>query len=433
MVDEPSARERAATWKRRQASRRARIYAAQQRDVAALDRTQAAVSREEAARMRAEAARVRDDGARTRDDGARVRDSAAVLRDQAALARDRATRTRAESLRVRLATASAGRPGEWDAVLELDREASEQSHEAATRDREAAELDRRAAERDREAAEFDRRAAASDREAAEKDREAADKDRAAADADRAAADADCRASEEEALVAEGWLETGDRLVSLGRLAATLTHEVAGPLQVLQGSLDVLELDPYTHASPDVRASVADARHALTQVRAILADIRGQMRGEDGAPTRVELSKAAEDAVRLTRGAVAGYGELSVDLDPGVAVLGVASRLCQLIVNLLMNAAESREPLDLPVTVSLRVRESEGRAVIEVEDDGRGIPEELLPHIFDPFFTTREDSGGTGIGLALVRRIVDEHHGTVDVTTKVGEGTTFTVALPLHAG
>jgi signal transduction histidine kinase len=382
--------------------------------------------------MRAEAARVRDDGARTRDDGARVRDSAAVLRDQAALARDRATRTRAESLRVRLATTSTGRAGEWDAVLELDRQASEQSHEAATRDREAAELDRRAAERDREAAEFDRRAAASDREAAEKDREAADKDRAAADADRAAADADCRASEEEALVAEGWLETGERLVSLGRLAATLTHEVAGPLQVLQGSLDMLELDT-SSADPAVRASVQDAKHALAQVGAILADIRGQMRGEGGEPVRVELSKVAEDAVRLTRRAVTAYGELSVDVEPGVVVLGVASRLCQLVVNLLMNAVESGEQLDRPVVVRLRVRSSEGRGLVEVEDDGRGIPEDLLPHIYDPFFTTREESGGTGIGLALVRRIVDDHHGKLSVVTKVGEGTTFTVALPLHGG
>jgi signal transduction histidine kinase len=80
-------------------------------------------------------------------------------------------------------------------------------------------------------------------------------------------------------------------------------------------------------------------------------------------------------------------------------------------------------------VSVTVRPKGTMAVVEVSDNGRGIPPEDLPHIFRPFYTTKGE--GTGLGLSLARRIVEDHHGRIDVTSALGKGTTFSVVLPLQ--
>src|SRR5690606_15647446 len=82
-------------------------------------------------------------------------------------------------------------------------------------------------------------------------------------------------------------------------------------------------------------------------------------------------------------------------------------------------------------VGLRGWLEDGEAVVEVSDDGAGIPAEVQSRIFDPFFTTKPQGKGTGLGLAIVRDIVEEHRGTIEVKSEVGVGTTFTVRLPLR--
>jgi signal transduction histidine kinase len=97
-----------------------------------------------------------------------------------------------------------------------------------------------------------------------------------------------------------------------------------------------------------------------------------------------------------------------------------------VLNLLLNALQATEGQG-KVAVSVKSRGE--FAVIEVADDGPGIAPEHLPNIFRPFYTTKGD--GTGLGLSLARRIVEDHHGKIDVTSIVGQGTTFSVQLPLQ--
>ena len=113
------------------------------------------------------------------------------------------------------------------------------------------------------------------------------------------------------------------------------------------------------------------------------------------------------------------------------VRGRAIELSQVFLNLLVNAAHAIRPGDPDkqrVRVSTEVRDR--TAIARVSDSGSGIPPEMLPRIFDPFFTTKPEGVGTGLGLAIARDILRRAGGRIDVQSRIGEGTTFTIELPL---
>jgi signal transduction histidine kinase len=111
------------------------------------------------------------------------------------------------------------------------------------------------------------------------------------------------------------------------------------------------------------------------------------------------------------------------------VRGNASRLQQVVVNLVQNACHSLRSTSSAVEVATSTAD-EGRCVrLCVRDEGVGIAEHDLSHVLDPFFTTRRTSGGMGLGLPVTRSIVEDHHGTLDIESKEGVGTTVTVVLP----
>jgi len=104
----------------------------------------------------------------------------------------------------------------------------------------------------------------------------------------------------------------------------------------------------------------------------------------------------------------------------------ADQIHQVLLNLLLNAIQA---IDGKGFISVEIGEREKEAVVIVTDNGRGISAEHLPNIFRPFYTTK--GNGTGLGLSLARRIVEEHHGHVEVSSVVGKGTKFVVFLPFH--
>ena len=115
------------------------------------------------------------------------------------------------------------------------------------------------------------------------------------------------------------------------------------------------------------------------------------------------------------------------LDHPTPIFGSGIELEQAFVNLIRNACEASKQSQV-VTVSA-VREAE-RAVIEVRDEGVGIPQEIVDEILDPFFTTRLKEGGTGLGLSVAHGVITDHGGSIDIESAIGEGTRIRVALPL---
>ena len=116
-----------------------------------------------------------------------------------------------------------------------------------------------------------------------------------------------------------------------------------------------------------------------------------------------------------------YGELP-------PIMCIPQQLNQVFMNLLVNAAHA---IKVNGDITIRTRQQNGHVEISIQDTGCGISKEHISKIFDPFFTTKEVGKGTGLGLNVAYNIINKHHGSIDVTSKIGEGTTFTILLPVN--
>lgn len=236
---------------------------------------------------------------------------------------------------------------------------------------------------------------------------------------------------------EAELTRAAQLSLVGELAAGLAHEIKNPLAGIQGAVDVLierrsPNDPERLALEDVRGEVERIDRT---VRALLERARPRsVRLEHSS-----LTEAVRRAVQLAQYQAAARqlrdDKISIEFespDDPLALRIDAAQIEDAVLNLLLNAIEAVDGEQCCVTVRLRAARTGARpeAVIEVEDNGRGIPTEDLTRIFNPFFTTTEN--GTGLGLVAVRRIARAHGGRVEVRSKPGHGSTFTIRLPLDS-
>jgi two-component system sensor histidine kinase HydH len=145
--------------------------------------------------------------------------------------------------------------------------------------------------------------------------------------------------------------------------------------------------------------------------------------------RSNLNTTVEHAVMLARQQVLSQ-PIKIELQQAPDLAEVehdSDRIHQVLLNLLLNAVQAMEGAG---TVRVEIGSRDDCASVTVSDTGRGIPEEQLAHIFRPFYTTR--GNGTGLGLSLARRIVEDHHGRINVASVVGKGTKFEVLLPFTA-
>jgi signal transduction histidine kinase len=174
---------------------------------------------------------------------------------------------------------------------------------------------------------------------------------------------------------------------------------------------------------------------IGRITRIIDDLRVFSRQERLDSDKFELIPAIEETLKLLRYQNEGnHVEMLLQHDNRRYMIeGSKSQFQQLMINLLLNATQSIETAGGSVRVELKQAElPTPTAMIKIIDNGCGIAEEQLDQIFDPFFTTKRDWHGTGLGLAVSHRIVQLLKGTISVTSKVGQGTTFTIALPLLA-
>ncbi|MBI2202427.1 MAG: PAS domain S-box protein [Candidatus Rokubacteria bacterium] len=224
---------------------------------------------------------------------------------------------------------------------------------------------------------------------------------------------------------EARMRHADRLASLGRMAANIAHEIRNPLASLSGAIEVLAHTP----------AVADERERLSQIVLRESDrlngiIRNFLDYARPAPlTRVEVNIAElvdEVLLLLEHGRMPAHVKIRRDF-PGELRWPIdAQQFRQAVWNLALNAVEAMpEGGELAVTASARGDVLE----VTVSDTGEGIPAAEQSQIFEPFFSTKQT--GSGLGLALVHRVVSDHGGHVDLRSEPGLGTTFTLTLPRH--
>ncbi len=260
-----------------------------------------------------------------------------------------------------------------------------------------------------------------------------------------------------------------KLEALGRLSAGLAHEINTPIQFVGDNTRFLAasyeamlrlITAYRQATADGSGAdlPAQSREAIlaaeaeTDLEYLTAEvppaIDQSLEGVDRVATLVramktfsrsghdvqagaDLNDALQAAVTVALPQFKHVAEIECDFGDLPIVMCTIGDLNQVFLNMLLNAADAIEDKGVSGTITVRTRLDGANAVIEISDTGTGMPDEIRTRIFEPFFTTKDVGRGTGQGLALARSVIqDKHAGSISIRTKVGEGSTFTLALPV---
>jgi PAS domain S-box-containing protein len=234
------------------------------------------------------------------------------------------------------------------------------------------------------------------------------------------------------------LLVSDRMASLGTLAAGIAHEINNPLAYVTGNLEAMAETfrdaagrPSEAECAELSAAVNDARDGAERVRKIVQGLRSFSRSEEEARVPLAMADVLESAIRLTGNELRHRAQLVRELGPVPPVIGDDGRLTQVFINLLVNAAHAipeGHAGDNRITVRTRT-DARGRAVVEVEDTGKGMPPEVAARVFDPFFTTKNIGEGTGLGLSICHGIISGLGGQISIDSALGCGTIVRVVLP----
>ena len=220
------------------------------------------------------------------------------------------------------------------------------------------------------------------------------------------------------------MSRAEHLATLGELATGLAHEIRNPLAGIAGVIEIIGRD--LPASSPAREMVNDVRLEINQINRILTDLLETARPHPPQMMKSNLNTTIEHAVMLARQQVLSKPiRIEFEKNPNLPeVEHDSDQIHQVVLNLLLNAVQA---IDKSGSVTVSLSEQHDGAAITVTDTGRGMTEQQLAQIFRPFYTTRNN--GTGLGLSLVRRIIEEHNGQVNVSSEPDNGSTFQVLLP----
>ena len=235
------------------------------------------------------------------------------------------------------------------------------------------------------------------------------------------------------------LITSDRLASLGQLAAGIAHEINNPvtyvranLGALRASLDGLESKLQAPAARALAATLDEGRELIEEslegvdrVVAIVRDVKSFSHAGEGTVGLVEIPPLIDSVLRVAAPQMR-RASVICDVAPVPPVRGAVQQLQQVFLNLVINACQAVEG---DQAIRIAVRSESDRVVVEVRDEGCGIPPDQLERIFDPFFTTKPVGEGTGLGLSISYQIVQSHYGELTVESTPGHGSCFRVSLP----
>ncbi|HEX4841803.1 MAG TPA: ATP-binding protein, partial [bacterium] len=223
-----------------------------------------------------------------------------------------------------------------------------------------------------------------------------------------------------------------KLATIGELAAFIAHEINNPLTSVLGYASLILSD--TPADDPKRSDLEVIEKESLRARAIVRDLLGYARQTDSAMEQTGINDALESILPLIRRRAESQNvNIEAALDPHVPrIMGDVNQLKQVFINILNNAIDA---MPSGGRVAITTREIAGNGTgpqveISFQDSGVGIPTDKINRIFDPFFTTKEDGKGTGLGLPISKRIVERHGGSIAVSSTPGQGTRFTICLPV---
>ena len=204
-------------------------------------------------------------------------------------------------------------------------------------------------------------------------------------------------------------------------------------QKSHSDLKIARLD-YAFFREHIMTLVEDMAHGSERIKGIVDGLRTFVRKDDGLLVdNIDINSLIQAGTRLVHNQVHKKAEMELDLTPELpSFTGNAQKIEQVLINLIVNASDAmREEVKGKIAVKTSLLDNE-QLLIEIADNGMGMTSKTLKQIFDPFFTTKRARGGTGLGLAISYRIIEEHGGTITVASQPGEGTTFTITIPIES-
>jgi len=235
-----------------------------------------------------------------------------------------------------------------------------------------------------------------------------------------------------------------KLESIGNLAGGIAHEFNNILSIIMGNNEILMSDLPAASLP--RESAEEIRIASLRARDVVKQLLTFSRQDTASKKLISIKSIVEESIKLIRSSIPANIEIQQKIGSTVSnILGNATQINQVLINLCNNAAdamiEDGGVLNIKLSDGINQRiDTSGSAhleqncvTLEISDTGTGIDKNILDKIFEPYFTTKNIGKGTGIGLAVVHGIIEEHNGSITVESAVDEGTIFTIVFPAEQG
>jgi signal transduction histidine kinase len=235
-------------------------------------------------------------------------------------------------------------------------------------------------------------------------------------------------------IRQAHLMQSEKLASLGTMLSGVAHELNNPLSNIASSCQILS-EEIEDATVDInykKELLLQIEEQAERMKNIVRSLLDFTRVREFKKELLSLKKLVEDTVVLIRGRIPTEVELSINIPEDIIIYADNQRLQHAFLNLLKNAIEATEE-EGRITITSWKDTEHNTVKISFSDTGIGISPEIIPKVFDPFFTTKRVGKGTGLGLFITHEIIAEHEGTINVESKVGEGTTFLIELPLKEG
>ena len=211
---------------------------------------------------------------------------------------------------------------------------------------------------------------------------------------------------------------------MGEAAAYVSHEIKNPLMVIGGLAN--QVERRLPEDPAAQEKLRIIQKEVKRLESFLGELRDFLRPAQPSKQKIDLNQVIQDVKALMEEAIQEKGiSLEDRLEPNLPpVEADPNQLEQVLLNLVKNALEATEDQG---TILVSSGAKDGQVWFSVQDTGKGMSEDVQEKIFHPFFTTKDK--GTGLGLAVINKIVTDHHGTITVDSVAGSGSTFTVRLP----
>jgi signal transduction histidine kinase len=220
----------------------------------------------------------------------------------------------------------------------------------------------------------------------------------------------------------------EKLAAIGQLTAGIVHDVKNPLTVIKGVAELLLYEEQLNA--EIKSEVSLIRESALKANNIVSDLLKFSRQSKPEMGEQDIRETIEAALRLTAYPIRkAHVQVIKDLpEHAVTMTYDVQQIEQVLVNIISNAVQA-----MPGGGTLRVNlsQSDGVVAIAIQDSGTGISPDHITRIFDPFFTTKPEGEGTGLGLSVSYGIISNHSGRIDVQSELGQGSTFTIILPMR--